>query len=239
VTSQPHDVGATIADTLDALEGADNYRRWILQLSAPYLSAPVLELGAGSGTFTELLAERGAVIAVEPDGALAAGLAARVATHPAVTVVHGTLDAVPHSPAPGSAVLINVLEHIEDDAAALAQLAERVGPGGTLVLWVPAFQLLFSKFDRLLGHHRRYRKGQLVELVRRAGFEVVDARYANCLGWFSWLLTARLLGRVPTSPRLIAVFDRLLVPPVRAVERLVPPPFGQSVFLAARRAEQP
>jgi hypothetical protein len=110
-----------------------------------------------------------------------------------------------------------------------------LSPGGHVVLWVPAFQLLYSRFDDLLGHYRRYRLHRLAALVTACGFKVVDARYANAPGWFSWLVGARLLDRIPTSPKVITLFDRVAVPVVRAAERVVRPPFGQSVFVAARK----
>jgi hypothetical protein len=131
-----------------------------------------------------------------------------------------------------------VLEHIENDHAALDQLHEQLADDGRLCLWVPAFDLLYSDFDHELGHHRRYRKGELEKLVTEHGFDVLDARYTNFPGWFSWLLLVKLLRKRPTNPKLVATFDRLIVPPVAAIERRIRPPFGQSIFLAARRRSE-
>jgi SAM-dependent methyltransferase len=225
----------TLRATLEALESATNYRNWILDLADPFLDAPVLEVGAGRGTFTGLLAGRGAVRAVEPSRELAGALTERFAGDDRIAVTAGTAADVEPAPRYGSAVMFNVLEHIADDREALRTLHARLAPGGHLVLWVPAFQLLYSRFDDLLGHHRRYRLHPLVHLVTACGFRVVDARYANAPGWFGWLVGARLLDRIPTSPTVIKLFDRAVVPVVRALERVVRPPFGQSVFVAARK----
>jgi SAM-dependent methyltransferase len=225
----------TLRATLEALESATNYRNWILGLADPFLDAPVLELGAGRGTFTGLLAGHGAVRAVEPSPELAGALSERFAGDERIAVTVGTADDLEPERRYGSAVMFNVLEHIADDRRALRTLHDRLSPGGHLVLWVPAFQLLHSRFDDLLGHYRRYRLHPLVELVTACGFKVVDARYANAPGWFSWLVGARLLDRIPTSPTVIKLFDRVAVPVVRAAERVVRPPFGQSVFVAARK----
>jgi SAM-dependent methyltransferase len=225
----------TLRATLEALESATNYRNWILDLAAPFLDAPVLEVGAGRGTFTGLLAGHGAVRAVEPSPELVRSLIERFAGDDRIAVTVGTADDVEAAPRYGSAVMFNVLEHIADDRGALGTLHDRLSPGGHVVLWVPAFQLLYSRFDALLGHHRRYRLHPLVDLVTACGFKVVEARYVNAPGWFSWLVGARLLDRIPTSPTLITLFDRAVVPVVRAVERAVRPPFGQSVFVAARK----
>src|SRR5690606_28867439 len=111
--------------------------------------------------------------------------------------------------------------HIGDDQSALRAIAERLQPGAALVIWVPAFQLLYSRFDAKLGHERRYRIRQLESDVRAAGYEVVESRYVNLPGWFSWLLLVRILRREPTSPTMIRIFDRWIVPVVRWIESRV------------------
>jgi len=228
-------VDAALATTLDSLDDALNYRNWIADLAQPYIEGPLLEVGAGHGTFTEVFVELAEVAAVEP-GIHAAGLLSdRFEGDDRVTVVNGTVDDVALADRFGSAVMINVLEHIADDSGALESVWDRLQPGGHLVLWVPAFKLLYSDFDTKLGHERRYNRRELQALVERAGFTVVKSGYVNAPGWFSWLLMVRLLSIEPTSPVTVGIFDRLIVPIVRGIERWVRPPFGQSVFLAARK----
>ena len=221
--------------TLSSLEGAVNYRDWLLRLAHPFLAAPVLEVGAGRGTFTPYLAAAGAVTAIEPSDRLAKLLTEAVATHPQVSVVVGELADVPAAADHGSAVMFNVLEHIADDCEALRQIHERLRPGACLALWVPAFPLLYSNFDRRIGHHRRYRLRGLKSLVRDAGYTVERAHYANAIGWFSWLFFCRLLRANPVDGVLTHVFDGFFVPVISRVERVIRPPFGQSVFLVARK----
>lgn len=228
------EVDATLAVTLDSLDDAANYRDWILDLAAPHLQAPILEVGAGHGTFTQTLSSLGEVTAVEPDEYAAAILTDRFAANPTVTTVAGTISEVDAGPY-GAAVMINVLEHIADDQAVLREIADRLDPGASLVIWVPAFQLLYSRFDAKLGHERRYRIRQLEADVRTAGYDVVESRYVNLPGWFSWLLLVRILRSEPTSPTMIRIFDRWIVPVVRWIESRVTMPFGQNVFLVARK----
>jgi SAM-dependent methyltransferase len=235
-----HRASQDIADenlltTLSSLEGAVNYRNWLLRLARPFLAAPVLEVGAGRGTFTPFLAASGAVTSIEPSDRLAQLLTEAVAAQPQVKVVVGELADVPAAADHGSAVMFNVLEHIEDDDEALRQIHDRLQPGACLALWVPAFPLLYSDFDRRVGHHRRYRLRGLKSLVRDAGYTVERAHYANAVGWFSWLLFCRVLRANPVDGALTRLFDRFFVPVISRVERVVRPPFGQSVFLVARK----
>jgi len=223
-----------LAETLDNLDGADNYAAWIFEQVEPHLGDAVLEVGAGHGTFTEILSARGArVVATDVSQRCADVLRERFAGDERVTVVHGGADAVAGLPPFDSAVLINVLEHIPDDDGALSDLATTLKPGGRLILWVPAFQLLYSDFDRKIGHHRRYRKGELRAQLTRAGYEVAEIRYVNSVGALAWLVVARLMHRAPTGGASVKIYDSYFVPVLKRLEGRRGAPFGQSVFAVA------
>jgi protein-L-isoaspartate O-methyltransferase len=223
-----------LAETLDNLDGADNYAAWIFEQVEPHLGDAVLEVGAGHGTFTEILSARGArVVATDVSQRCADVLRERFARDERVTVVHGGADAVAGLPPFDSAVLINVLEHIPDDDGALLDLAATLKPGGRLILWVPAFQLLYSDFDRKIGHHRRYRKGELRAQLTRAGYEVAEIRYVNSVGALAWLVVARLMHRAPTGGASVKIYDSYFVPVLKRLEGRRGAPFGQSVFAVA------
>jgi SAM-dependent methyltransferase len=136
---------------------------------------------------------------------------------------------------PDSVVCVNVLEHIEGDAAALRAMVEIVVPGGVIVLLVPAFDALYGPIDRNLGHYRRYRRSSLAGLASAAGLEIRKLHYVNALGLFGWWVNARVLKRETQSDGQIAVFDRWMVPFFSVIERAVPPPFGQSLLAVLRR----
>ncbi len=229
-------VDASLADTLDVLEGAANYRDWIVALARPWLSGPILEVGAGQGTYTEQLLAHGDVHCVEPSDRGSSELKRRYGHDSRVELTQGVIDDLPAEPRYGSAVLVNVLEHIDGDVQALRDLHDRLRPGGHVILWVPAFPLLYSGFDRAIGHHRRYRRAELRRKATEAGFTIERDHYANVVGWFSWLLVVRCLRRVPASPRMVGLWDRWMLPVIRRVETRVTPPFGQSLFLVGRKA---
>jgi SAM-dependent methyltransferase len=227
---------ASLAEVLESLEGADNYANWIYQLVSPWLDQEVLEVGAGHGTMTERLIGRRRIVATDLSERCVARLRARFGHDPSVEVRHS--DAV-EAAAGGpyhSILLVNVLEHIEDDAAVLEQLGAALRPGGHLVLWVPAHPALFSDFDRRVGHFRRYRASELSALVAGAGLQVSELRHVNALGALAWWLSATLLGGTPTTGRKLGVADRRVVPVVRWLERFRPPPFGLSLLCVATRS---
>jgi SAM-dependent methyltransferase len=232
----PTSVETELELTLDRLDSATNYADWVGDRLAPYVSGDVLELGAGSGTLTERLRGRSeSLVAVEPYPVLSAELAARFVDDRTVEVITGELDSVDVHRNFDAAVLVNVLEHIEDDRATLSDLYSRLRPDGTLVLFVPAFQLLYSDFDRRIGHHRRYRKRQLVDKMRGAGFDIEEARYFNIVGFPLWLVGMRALRLNPGRSALTTIFDRYAVPVLRRIESVFAPPVGQSLICVGRK----
>jgi SAM-dependent methyltransferase len=227
-----------LEDTLDSLDGADNYTRWIMGMMEPYLGADVLEVGAGHGTFTEVLAGREMrVVATDLSERCAGVLRSRFFGVSNVEVVQGDIQMAAARGPFDAAVLINVLEHIEDDDEALRQLWATLKVGGRLLLWVPAFEALYTDFDRKIGHFRRYRRETLSAQLGNAGFTVVEIRYANSIGAVAWWLVARVLRRTPTRPSSVKLFDRYVLPIVKLLEAKVRPPFGQSILAVAVRPE--
>ena len=134
-----------------------------------------------------------------------------------------------------SVVAINVLEHLEDDVGTLRDLRGVVVPGGTVVLLVPGYPALYGEFDRAVGHLRRYTPATLRRAVETAGLRVEVLRPVNLLGGLAWWAALRVGGRTRPTPVLVKLHDRFIVPLVRLSERLVEPPFGQSVICVASR----
>ncbi len=218
--------------TLESLDGAHRYAGWIYSLVKPHLGPEILDVGAGHGTFSALFASHGHVVATEISARSVDRLLTRFAEDPRVEVRKADLADALTGQSYDSVVLINVLEHIEDDALALKQIAGALKPGGRVVLWVPAFSELYSDFDRRVGHFRRYRIKALTQLVEAAGLSVIDARYVNILGAFAWWILVKEMRKVPTTAGRVQLYDRL-VPVLRRLEAGRKPSFGQSIFLAA------
>jgi 2-polyprenyl-3-methyl-5-hydroxy-6-metoxy-1,4-benzoquinol methylase len=232
------DSDAELSDVLSTLEEADNYAEWIYGLIRPHLGAEVLEIGAGHGELTERLQREAHVTATDLSKRCVDALGERFDGNEKVEVLQGDVAAL----ATGgrrfdSVVLINVLEHIDDDANALADLRELLKPGGTLCVFVPAFEGLYSDFDRRIGHRRRYRRSQLVSTFDRAGLGVLDARYVNTVGAVAWWMFARQLGQVPTQRWSVNVYDRFAVPIIRNFEAGREPRFGQSLLCIGQRRD--
>ncbi len=225
---------------LEALSGMTHYYNWIVDHFAPHVRGRMIEYGPGSGTVSARLrplVERADL--VEPSANLAALLREMFANDAAVSIHARNMESHIAAEADGGhdcAVLVNVLEHIADDAAALRELHRILRPGGALLLFVPAMPFLFSRLDAFYGHFRRYRRGDLVGIVRAAGFEVTDARYLDMLGVAPWFVLNTLCGAIRFNPLMVRMYDRFGVPLTRFLESLLPTvPFGKNVLLIARK----
>jgi SAM-dependent methyltransferase len=132
-------------------------------------------------------------------------------------------------------ILVNVLEHIEDDKWALRCIMRMLRSGGHLLIFVPAMQFLMSNLDRLLGHYRRYEKAELASKVGSAGGQILICKYFDFLGILPWFVFNRLLGVTRFSRPLVGVNDALIVPIGRWIEGRFEPPLGKNLILVARR----
>ena len=224
---------------LEALSGIPNYQEWIVHSFRPYLCGDATEIGAGMGTFSKhLLDHVDRLQLVEPAENLVAELTAAFSGNADVDIAAKTAEDYLGGQPEASrdcVVMVNVLEHIEDDARAMAGLFRILKPGGHLLVFVPALGWLFSAMDVALGHHRRYHKDALVALARQTGFEVVSARYFDVLGVVPWWIVYTLGGKTRFNPGLSKLYDFLVVPVGRVLEAVVPPPMGKNVVFVARK----
>lgn len=221
---------------LEDLVEAANYRRWLVDLALPHLGADPLEIGSGLGHYAADWAAAGVPrwTATEADPARLAALRERFAGDPVVTVRELAVpitETAQHS----AVVAYNVLEHIPDDVGALRAFARLLRPGGRVVLVVPAFPSAMSAFDLAIGHQRRYRAGSLRAAAVAAGLAVERLHHVNSIGLLGWYVLVKALGGRPQAGPALTAYDRGVVPLLRRVEGRRPPPFGQSLFLVARR----
>ena len=218
---------------------AKNYFAWQSRLVTRELGQRIVEVGCGIGNFTGLLLDRELVIALDREEACIASLRHRFPDRANLQALvcdagNGAFRGLARF-WPDSVVCVNVLEHIEDDLAALRAMGDILTPGGLVVLLVPAFAALYGPIDRNLGHYRRYRRQTLASMADRAGLEVRKLRYVNSAGFFGWWINARVLKREMQSDAQIALFDRWMAPLLSALEGVIPPPFGQSLLAVLRR----
>jgi SAM-dependent methyltransferase len=148
----------------------------------------ILDAGCGSGRFMVELAKLGNVTGVElSDTSVSLARERRLGE-----VVSGSVLEMPFPENSFDlAVSLDVIEHLDDDLAALRELRRTVTPGGALLVTVPAYQWLWSGHDEINHHHRRYTRRSLQRVAEQAGWQQVRTTYFNSL-----LLPVAILLRV-------------------------------------------
>lgn len=169
------------------------------QLSLP-TTARILEVGCGTGHNLAMLTQHGTVEGVEMDTP-ARALASKRLGRPIIDAKLPDLESVTRNQY-DMVGLFDVLEHVDDDVAALKGIADCLAPNGKLLLTVPAFPFLWSAHDVVHHHHRRYTKKELRAVVKAAGLRLDTVSWFNSI-LFAPIVVARLrdkLMRKPASP---------------------------------------
>ena len=203
--------------------------------------ARILEIGCGTGHNLPMLAQFGEVDAIEIDPA-ARRIAGERLGKPVGDAPLPDLPGVARGAYDLVAVL-DVVEHIEDDVAALKGMASLLKPGGKILIAVPAHQWMWSAHDVVNHHHRRYSKASLAKAIDAAGLKPAKLTYFNSL-LFPLAAAARIAGRLtgrddsddsPPAKPLNALFERIFRLERHAVGRVPLTPGVSIVTLAEPR----
>ena len=253
IPSSPSAISSTgiqyVTSDLEDLRGLTNYQSWIYQEIRPFLGLKLVEVGAGLGTFTKVII----------DNHLTSSLASLVLYEPAQNLfprLKGFLEKEypdlistkrvitsnsffsPSLREYDTIILVNVLEHIENDANFIQEAIDALVPSGRLILFVPALPWLYSDFDKEVGHYRRYTQEGLNGLVEKAGFEIIKSIYMDLLGILPWY-TFNVIGNAKAiNPKLAKLYDKLGIPLTKSFEKLSPPKIGKNILIVGQKCNR-
>jgi SAM-dependent methyltransferase len=229
---------------LEAMSFARNYHRWILEIFAPYLGSRLVEVGAGSGSFSEFLLERSfnSLSLIEPSAEMFGLLTKRLENlltdarvKPFNALFREVADSLRTEQQPDSIIYVNVMEHIADDERELTAIHQTLAPGGRVFIFVPALRWLYGSFDKLIQHHRRYTKSELESKCEAAGFHILKSHYLDAAGVLPWWVRYRLLKSPAMEAGAVELYDRMFVPFIRVMENTFRPPLGKNLILIAEK----
>jgi ubiquinone/menaquinone biosynthesis C-methylase UbiE len=224
-----------VGEELALFSNATHWKRYWSRQLAPFIGSNVLEVGAGIGTNTPLLASsrQQRWVCLEPDLALVATLQSKIDTlgsRPTVLdVIGGDLKSLPSESTFDTILYIDVLEHIENDQAELETAYRLLSPGGHLIVLSPAHQFLFTIFDQGLGHFRRYSR-ETLQAVGPHGCVPLRIFYLDSVGFFASLANRLLLKQKLPTLAQIRFWDHYLVQPSQILDPLLGFHFGKTVI---------
>ena len=205
--------------TLEVMSVAPDFNRWMFETIRPYCTGSVLEVGSGIGNISAFLLDAGyeacltdlrphyceklrRVFGQTPN---CRGVAQLDLAHPEFDrAYHHLLGQF------GTVFALNVVEHIADDRAAVANCRKLLRPDGRLIILVPAYPFLYNRLDRQLGHYRRYTRSTLTKVFRANDLDVVRSFHFNLAGVPGWFASGTILRNrvLPTSQ--VALYNRMV-----------------------------
>lgn len=217
---------------------AKNYNDWLFSQIGRYAFNRVLEVGCALGNFTKKIINREFVCVIDiEEGYIRTikdtfkGIANfkafkyDISSSEVKELKREKFDTI---------ICLNVLEHVEKDNIALENMHHLLQEGGHLCLIVPAFQSIFGQMDRTDSHYRRYNKRLILEMVEKTGFNVINAKYINTLGFLGWWFNGKIMKKRFIPFRQTLIYDKI-IPLISFIEGLFNPPFGQSLVLIAKK----
>ena len=218
---------------LDVFAGAANWKKYFTSIFKSYLRGSVLEVGAGIGSKTPYLLNSNisSFTCLEPDRILVSRIEEKVKQHhlpELLGIICGTTSDIPADKQFDAILYIDVIEHIEDDKAELNRARNLLKQGGSLIILVPAFNSLYTEFDKEIGHYRRYVKKTLRPAIPE-GFELKKLIYLDSAGFFASLANKLLFSNSKANPKVIKFWDQVLVRFSILADKILFHTFGKSL----------
>jgi glycosyltransferase involved in cell wall biosynthesis len=221
-------------DLID-MEAAPKYTEWTLARTKPYVGQQLLEIGSGIGNNVRILMQYTDVIATEIDPVYLEILRNAYLNTPGVDVREwdATLPPPADLPQADSILCSNVLEHIQDDRALVANADQALKPGGRMIFIVPRGKKLYCSLDEAIGHYRRYDSNRLRGIFEDLGYEVEELFTLNKIGVIGWWWRGKIARQKAIGRPGLKLFN-VMVPLFRLLDPILPWK-GLSLVLVARK----
>lgn len=221
-------------DELELFKHAHNWKSYYAGFFRHYLTGDVLEIGAGIGETTHSLCDgsQSSWTCVEPDPALISEIELKKVSGYLPSIVEvktGFIDAIDESALFDAIIYSDVLEHIKYDDQELIKASKHLKPGGRLIILVPAHNFLFTKFDKAIGHFRRYNKKMLKDVVP-AELKKIQLLYLDSVGLTASLANKYFLKQDYPELKQVKLWDSLMVPVSRITDKILFHRLGKTVL---------
>jgi len=228
-----------------AMLEAEGYNKWILSYYSQYIQDKFLEIGLGHGAFYRYLPQEiKQYVGVDIDEALVNHARSLHSSNQYFQADLASNDFLGHIHQGGqenkfkTIICFNVLEHIENHQIALENMLNTLSAGGHILLFVPAFQALYTELDRLAGHYRRYTISTLRCLTERCEGEIVEWSYFNFIGGIGWWVNKFMAHQSLNDQAVntqIRFFNKFILPLSKLIQPLTRKFFGQSLYAIIRK----
>jgi SAM-dependent methyltransferase len=223
-----------IGDELELFQHATRWKRYFGERLRPFIQGDVLEVGAGIGGTTGNLFHEGVRrwVCLEPDPVQCQTIDRKILEGElsgACEVMCGTQESLSMNDQFDTILYIDVLEHIERDREELEGIRRCLRPGGKLIVLSPAFNSLFTPFDKAIGHFRRYNKRSLQDAAP-SDLDCVGLFYLDSLGLMASVTNKFWLQQSMPTLSNVLFWDRILVPLSKPLDWALGYRLGKSII---------
>jgi hypothetical protein len=219
---------------LENFDKAVIWRKYIYLLIKKYISNNTLEVGAGIGSFTKNYQKKIKSITLsETDKSNFNLLLEKFKNKNNIKIINSFTKQINENF--NTILYLNVLEHIEKDTEEINQALKKLKTNGYLIILVPAHNELYSKFDKAIGHIKRY-KTDFFKSLKLNNAEVVELYYLDCLGYFLYYLN-KMFFKEETYPTKLKIFiwDKLFTPFSVILDKFSNYKFGKNVLCVIKK----
>ncbi len=243
MNTAPYNSDPVGAATLAVISAANKFNRWMYEEIKPHLKGEILELGSGTGNISEFILKDNFTTVLSDYNSAYTGILKKkfeqysnlkevlsinlqkTSFEKEYAALHNQFDTI---------VLLNVIEHLEDDTIAVANCKYMLKQGGKLILLAPAYGFLYCNLDRNLGHYRRYTIHSLAALLEKNKMTIIEKKYFNLAGISGWLIWGKLLNKPQLQQGTMKIFNTL-VPVFRFTDQLFFKKLGLSAITTGKK----
>ena len=219
---------------LEFFDAAKNWRKYQFKNILKYINSSVLEIGPGTGNNVQYYKNRASQITLlETNKNLANSLKSKfdedkkiIVLNTDIHIQEKTFDTI---------MYMDVLEHIEDDKKEVNKAFKHLNSGGNLIFFVPAYQFLYSDFDKSIGHIKRYNKQFFLSFKENENISIVELKYFDSIGFFFAVLNKLFNKNKKESIGLgVKIWDKLMFLS-RIMDLIFLNKFGKSLFCIMKK----
>ena len=237
------DIDQAGMDTLNVVAKANKFNTWMYNTIKPYCTGNILEIGSGIGNISDYLIDDNQQVTLSDIHQNYVDILKK--KHAQRTNLKDVLlmDIIDpdfdskfenYFETFDSVYALNIVEHVEADTQAIANIKKLLKPNGKIIILVPAYQSLYNGFDKELEHYRRYNKQCLNSLMINNTIEIIHSQYFNFIGVFGWWFSGSLLKKKTIPEGQMSLYN-LLVPIFKIIDKIIFNKIGLSVISIGKK----
>ena len=221
---------------LEHFDRSKNFRHYQYSLIKNYVKDNILEVGAGNASFLEtnnLIKKFSKIELTDINYNFYKKLKEKYKDTDNIKVYNKKINEIDSNFE--TIFYLDVVEHIEDDKAEILKAFNKLNTGGHLIIMVPAFQYLYSDYDKEIGHYRRYKTNFFKEFAKENNIKCKKLIYFDCIGFFFLIINKLIKIKGSSKVGFGTLVWNILVPISRILDKILLHSVGKSILCVYKK----